>query len=173
MRNSDLLTLCYPKPAAMWVLAYGSNMHLPDLRTWLSENGHAQGKLIGASPGSLLGFRLSWNYYSRARRGGAANVEEQVGARLHGVALQVDDALLRGIDQKEGHPRVYRRRRVSISLARGGWVDGIVYQVVESRTSSAFIPPTRRYLDLLIAGSIAHGLPEEHIATLRKTPTCD
>jgi hypothetical protein len=158
-----------------WVFAYGSNMATDDLTNWLTSNGHLASGLVRIEPATLAGHRLIWNYRSRSRDGGAANIEPCVGADLPGVALMVEAVVLSAIDRKEGHPRFYSRGSspLPVRLRQGNEVSAWVYVAVPARRSLTPVRPRRAYLQLLIAAAQQHGLPVSHIAELEATPTAD
>ena len=56
-----------------WVFAYGSNMHLPDLKRWLGAQGCSKTGIHQITPAILEGFELVWNYWSPVRQGGAVS----------------------------------------------------------------------------------------------------
>ena len=154
------------------VFAYGSNMDLADLDRWLAEKGHRPGRPATSSPAVLEGWRLVWNYDSPTRRGGAANIEPAVGARLPGALLYVDGPLLAALDQKEGHPERYRRRRLPVR-GPAATVEAWAYVVTAPWRSSRAIWPRRVYLETVLRGARAFDLPPAHIAAIAATPTVD
>lgn len=157
------------------VFAYGSNLDLDDLARWLAEKGYpVERPPITAA--RLPGWRLVWNYDSPTRRGGAANVEPiEAGAPpqdLPGAVLHVSPALLAAIDHKEGHPERYRRRRLTVYGAAGplrAWV----YVVTPPWRAARVIAPRRVYLDTVLRGARALGLPADHIAAIAGTVVLD
>lgn len=158
-----------------WVFAYGSNMHLADLRRWFRMKGRPEGTIVRVEAAELSGWRLVWNYYSRARVGGAANIEPAAGDAVHGAALLVDDVALEGIDAKEGHPGRYDRGSEprDIRLRSGARVPAWVYVVRPEFHRSPVVAPTREYLELMIGAGREHGLPDAYLAQLLDTPTVD
>jgi len=159
------------------VFAYGSNMCLRDLARWLNEKGHGGLAPAHAEEGLLLDHQLVWNYRSPVRRGGAANVERMAedhaaGIHLPGVLLHVDAALLRAIDEKEGHPERYVRSERIVEVS-GGPRRAWVYEVAEAWRHDQAIWPRRGYLDVMLRGAREHGLPERHIRDIGTTPTRD
>jgi gamma-glutamylcyclotransferase (GGCT)/AIG2-like uncharacterized protein YtfP len=159
----------------IWIFAYGSNMNLGDLRRWLAENGVPTDGILKARPATLPGYRTVWNYRSKARGGGAANITQAVGRDLPGVALRVDGPTLAAIDKKEGHPEVYSRgnRRHAILLGDATEVEAWVYVARPERCSDRGEWPRREYLDLLLDGARKHGLPPWRVRELEVTPTFD
>jgi len=154
------------------VFAYGSNMDLDDLRRWLDDKGYASTGLLSSQPGILSGFALVWNYHSKVRAGGAANIEERSGAQLPGLVLTVDAKTLAAIDRKEGHPHRYSRgsRRRSVVLRDNSRVDAWVYVVQPQFILDNIVPPAADYLRLIVAAARKHRLPLWHIALLEQTP---
>ena len=55
-------------------LAYGSNMDQKDLDKWCNEWGYEKIKLLSGKKAVLKGFRLAFNYRSKNRKGGVANI---------------------------------------------------------------------------------------------------
>ncbi len=157
-----------------WVFAYGSNMDLDDLRAFLAARG-INGRIARAEPALLPGFRLAWNYFSRARAGGAANVEPAPDRELPGLALRVDAPALAGIDLKEGHPQRYRRgpKRVAVRLRSGDVERAWLYVVEPAFRQDKTVLPTRAYLALLIGAARRHGFPRWYLDELAVTPTVD
>jgi gamma-glutamylcyclotransferase (GGCT)/AIG2-like uncharacterized protein YtfP len=153
-----------------WVFAYGSNMNVDDLRTWLAERGLGSDSLKSVVRATLRDYRLVWNYYSTGRRGGAANIEMSPGHALPGVVLQVDSATRAAIDQKEGHPRYYSRGTTTFNLHTddGTAISAWVYIARPERCRMTPEWPTRAYRDLLVQAAVTHGLPEEHVAALKQ-----
>ncbi len=158
-----------------WVFAYGSNMDVADLRRWLVDRGHDQPRVERVEVAVVPGYQLVWNYHSRARRGGAANVEPAAGRELPGLALQVDAPTLAGIDLKEGHPHRYRRgpKRVPLELESGERLRAWLYVVLPGFTESSFIAPRRAYLELVLGAAERHAFPDWYLDELRATPTAD
>ena len=155
-------------------MAYGSNMHLPDLRAWLDRHRFPTDGILDARAAVLPDFALVWNYFAAARSGGAANVEPRRQSEVHGVALCVDDATLAGIDAKEGHPTLYDRGPQPLAVRWSddqGGVSAWVYQVVPAQRSATPVFPTSHYLGLLLEGGRAFGLSETYLESLRSSAT--
>lgn len=153
------------------VFAYGSNMDLDDLERWLAAEGYPVER-PPATVAALPGWRLVWNYDSPTRRGGAANIEPDPAAVLPGALLHVSDGLLRAIDHKEGHPERYRRQRARVD-GPAGPVEAWIYVVTEGWRAHAAMHPRRVYLETVLRGARAFGLPAAHVDAIARTPTLD
>lgn len=158
-----------------WVFAYGSNMNVEDLLGWFRDRGYLEAEIQEVQPAALIGYRLAWNYYSKGRCGGAANIEPAAGQELPGLALKINDAALRAIDRKEGHPTFYTRgdHPLRVRLAAGGEVEAWVYIARPERCGITPVWPRQGYLQLLIAAAEGHHLPDWYISQLKATPTAD
>lgn len=156
-----------------WVFAYGSNMDLEDLARWLRERGHPERRPLSMSAAVLEGHQLVWNYSSPSRKGGAANVEEAPLVSLPGVALLVEPPLLAALDEKEGHPDRYLREPRAVRLSDDRRVTAWLYTVTPLWRTPEPVWPRRAYLDVVLRGARAHGLPSWHVDALTKVPTLD
>lgn len=156
------------------VFAYGSNLDLDDLRRWLRERGYPPHAPAEVHRADLIGWRLVWDYHSPMRQGGCANVERAPDARaaLPGAVLHVDDALLAALDHKEGHPERYRRDRLPVRTPRGA-IEAWVYVVTPAWRRSTPVWPRRGYLETVLRGARALGLPDWHLEALAQTPVAE
>ncbi len=155
------------------VFAYGSNMHLADLRRWALENGLTPPRILHSHGAILRGYALVWNYRSVARRGGAANVGPSSRSRVIGVVMEVDQATLALFDSKEGHPGRYSRGTAPlklVSLDSGETMSAWVYRVGERWLCEDVVRPTSKYRALLVEAARQHGLPEDYIEELEAIP---
>ncbi len=153
------------------VFAYGSNLHRADLARWMAAHGHGAPGIVAVHPAVLEGFRLAWDLPSPTRGGGAADVRPAAGEAVHGAVLLVDAATFAALDEKEGRPRVYDRRRLPVRLAGGETLDAWVYEVTDASRQAPPVWPGTHYLGLLHGGSRDLGLPAAHRAALRALPS--
>ncbi|PZM78803.1 MAG: hypothetical protein DKT66_23170 [Candidatus Melainabacteria bacterium] len=157
----------------IWVFAYGSNMDLHDLKSWLSERPEfADSQILECEIGTLSNYELVWNYYSKTRRAGAANVQPKQGRSLPGLVLKVNETCLAGIDKKEGHPNYYDRgnNQVSAILADGRKISCWLYVARPEHTKEVIVPPSAKYLNLLINAAKRYSFPAWYLGELQSTP---
>jgi len=119
----------------------------------------------------LRDFRLNFNYYSRTRGGGAANIERAPGDHVEGVLLDINDVDKVTIDEKEGAPNYYREILVSVILRDCTKMENVVAYTVCEDKKTEFTPPTREYKQIIIDGARAFGLSKEWIEKLEKIPS--
>ena len=152
------------------VFAYGSNMNLADLNRWLESKNRPTDQLFNVLPARLPGYRLAWNYWSKSRQGGAANVEKCPDNEVLGAILEVGPDLLKAIDAKEGHPSRYSREPHPIEcfeLETGSPQLAWVYEVTEKFRCEEDKLPTLSYLESVVEGAKALGLPADYVQKLK------
>jgi cation transport regulator ChaC len=151
----------------VWYFAYGSNMQPATL------TGRRGIVPLGAVPARLAGWRLVLDKPPLLPAGGAmANVIEDAGAHVLGVAYALAPADLAHLDLTEG-VLIGNYRRVAVRVTRldaGATLDA---WTLTSERRDPTLRPSRRYLALLVEGAEAHGLPADWIAGLRATPAVD
>jgi gamma-glutamylcyclotransferase (GGCT)/AIG2-like uncharacterized protein YtfP len=140
--------------------AYASNM-APDTFRRRCPTANALG------PARLPGYRLAFTRYSRARRGGSADVVAGASSAVWGVLYEVDGACLAAMDKVEGVPHAYRREVVTVLPEDGEPVEAITY--VANKTGE--FRPNKSYLKVILRGANAHGLPEEYVRMLEQIET--
>jgi gamma-glutamylcyclotransferase (GGCT)/AIG2-like uncharacterized protein YtfP len=159
-----------------FTFAYGSNMNSSDLRSWLERNGYNSALIVDRRPAVLEGYDFVWNYHSRGRGGGAANLERRENSRVYGLVVEFEEPLLKAFDRKEGHPLFYSRGEKRIRVKRldnDEIVEAWLYIANPNRGDSRDIRPTRAYKKIILDGAREYGLPEEFIDKLEEWPTQD
>lgn len=137
-------------------------MDREDLRAWFARQGLTPPRITRSVVGVLDDHQLVFNYYSRARRAGAANVEPARGRQVYGLLLWVDGRTLKGLDDKEGAPHRYQRRLLNATAAGGPPVQSWLYSVTRAYRSNEFVPPSPQYLGLLTRAAERHAFPEAY-----------
>ena len=161
-----------PKHTTQWVFAYGSNLHIQDLKHWLRHYGYCDEGILQVLPAILDNYRLVWNYYSPVRKGGAANVEPCEGHQVLGALLELTAETLPGIDRKEGHPKRYNRGAGPIeakTLDQKSTYLAWVYEVQPAYQTSEPTQPTQEYFEIMLEGIRQIGLPQSWIQTVEQS----
>ncbi len=140
--------------------AYGSNMEPRRFRR------RAPGaRALG--PARLPGYRLDFTRYSTGFRGGVADVVPDAESEVWGVLFEVNDADLDSLDDYEGVPIQYHRERATVIDRQGQEREAVLY--VANRTGH--FTPRKEYMEILLRGARAHGLPEAWIRYLENIKT--
>lgn len=92
---------------------------------------------------------------------GYANIVSEPGHEFQGVLWGIDRRILRELDQIEGYPDMYSRRRVRVNpTPYPGTVDAWVYMMTpDSRLALISQQPGRNYLRLVSDGYRHAGIP--------------
>lgn len=115
----------------------------------------------------LPNHQLAFTRYSRAERGGVADIVPEPGAEVWGVLYEIDEGCLDALDEYEGAPRAYRRETVRVIDEGGAEREAVAY--VANRTGEFL--PSRQYLEIIARGAQAQGLPEEYVRALEQVRT--
>ena len=115
----------------------------------------------------LPGYRLAFSRYSHQRRGGSADVVEDASSVVWGVLYEVDEACIASMDRVEGVPTAYRRERATVFDDADQPQEAIIYMA--NRTGEFL--PSRSYLEVILRGARAYGLPAEYVRMLERIRT--
>jgi hypothetical protein len=158
----------------MWYFAYGSNLNAKAVAEWTRHHGLRAPALKTGKPGVLDNYRLCFPLYSDFWGGGIADIVYDPGKYVAGALYDLNDAELKVLDTKVGRKLdaggkeigIYKRIEVKIApLGKGEPVKAMTYQGVS--VEKYHIPPTKHYMDLLIAGAYMHGLSMMWISYLQ------
>ena len=147
-----------PDPDAVLYFAYGSNLNRADWEGFCARNGCHPDRLQPVARAILPDMRLSFDYHSMTRGGGALNIQPALGHSIYGVLYRADAEGWKALDAKEGAPYCYQRV-ARIALAEdGSRVPVVTYEVTPERLRP-FTPPTAEYRAIVAQGLTAWGLP--------------
>ncbi len=114
----------------------------------------------------LKGFEIVFNAYSPAWRGGIANLRENEGARIIGVAYKITPDQLARLDAFEGVPSRASRRTILIEVEGVGEVKAVTHIAANPR--NALVQPSKEYLSAMYRGVRQHSIPDDILKTLQK-----
>jgi cation transport regulator ChaC len=145
-----------------WYFAYGSNMQTA---TFCGRRGI---EFVRAAAARAPGWRLVLDKPPLLPIGEAfANIVPEPHSNVMGVAYLVSVDAFDTIDLSEGVLiGNYQRRAIQVIPLAGTAVAVEAFTLVSDRRDPALRPSTR-YMALLIAGAIEHGLPDEYVDYLR------
>lgn len=144
---------------------YGSNMDAGSLR--------AKGvQPLSSTPALLTGWRLRFNVeHFFPHEGGVGNIEpsREPDSGVWGVLHHLHDEHLALLDQSELYPDGYDRIEVPVHTRGGERVAALAYVGTPRFVNDACLP-TRRYLNILVAGARAAGLDADYVAWIDSRP---
>lgn len=136
--------------------AYGSNMCTSQMSERCPD-------AVLRSRAELPGFRIAFTRRSVRRQAGVADIVRAENSSVWGLLFDVTDVDGLALDRYEGHPKIYRRLDVRVTVANGS-TDAFTYEVVDKEE---FVAPSPDYLGGMIIAAQEHGFPETYIDALR------
>lgn len=159
----------------IYYFAYGSNMDQNDLDRWCTSKSRPLINPTMKQVAWLKGYKLCFNYYSKNRHGGAANIMVSNQDSVWGILMEITEEELDTIRVKEGYKKndekgsSYLEIKVDVeNLDRVLYKNVITYQVAKENQKSNHQPPTKEYLDLIINNARINKFPPEYIAKLER-----
>lgn len=131
--------------------AYGSCMCPEDLRRDV-------GNFQPVSAAVVRGFRLGFTRYSRARKGGVADLVPDLNSEVEGVLYRLPLSELPALDVREGAPDNYRRDFIAVRTPDGKMYDRVLTYVVADKVPMD-IPPHPDYAQTIFSGAEAYLSP--------------
>jgi hypothetical protein len=156
--------------------AYGSALDAAHFAEWASEHGYPPDVLGEGLPAAVDDHELVLSVPSKYWMGAVGTLEPRPGATVYGALFEVEDRFADVVRHKEGVATgLYREIEVEVRL----WTPGDVDVTLQLNTASTFVvapgravaappPPSQRWLDIVIAGAAARGLPDLWIADLKR-----
>ncbi len=154
--------------------AYGSNMDKDDLDKWCRKKGYTLIEYSNVVPAKLKDVKLAFNYFSKCRGGGVANIMKSKGNAVYGLLVGLKECDKHKIQRKEGCPTYYREIKVNVEIFKGEVIkDVITYKVVEEREQNRQVEPTKDYLQLIIQNAKKYDFPKDYIIFLESFKCSD
>jgi len=159
-----------PTLPTLWYFAYGSNMQSATLR---GRRGVAYRRAVAVT---ARGWRLVFDKPPLVPgAGAAANIVPDNDAETPGVVFEIGEEDLAHIELTEG-VLIGNYDRVEVSVAPLDEAGGLPFSAfsafsLSSARQDPLALPSTRYMALVIAGAVEHGLPANHVALLRSIST--
>jgi len=165
-RIASRLGACYATPVRhVWYFAYGSNMQSATLR---GRRGVAYRRAV---PARVSGWELVFDKPGLLGTGEAyASLVPVRRATAYGVLFEITPDDMAHIDLTEGVLIGSYRRVAVTATALQTRTRRTAFTLTSDRRSPG-ARPTSRYMDVVIAGAVEHGLPDHHVDLLRGVPT--
>lgn len=156
----------------MYYFAYGSNMDEEDLKKWCDNKKRSfpEWKLLGIA--CLENYKLSFNYYSNGRKGGAANLMELPDSKVYGLLFEINKEYdIKTIEEKEGYPNFYAEIPVTVKCKDKSINNVKTFKVVKDKEKSDHQKPQKYYMNLILNNGRQNGFPAEYIHFLEGIET--
>src|SRR5262249_1910583 len=150
----------------MWYFAYGSNMQSETLR---GRRGVPFRRAVAVR---VRGWRVVFDKPPLFAVGEAfANIVTDVNAVALGVAFEVSEDDLAPIERSEGVMLgTYRRVEPAVEVLAACAAAPQRATSLASERRDPSLQPSTRYMALVVAGALEHGLPAEYVEQLRAVP---
>ena len=149
-----------------WYFAYGSNMESATL------SGRRGIEFSRALPARARSWRLVLDKPALLPGHGAfANIIADASGECYGVLYEIATTELAHLDLTEGVLiGNYQRITIPVEPLAGPHASIDAFTLTSERRDPS-LRPSQRYMGLLIAGALEHGLPADYVAFLRTIPT--
>jgi gamma-glutamylcyclotransferase (GGCT)/AIG2-like uncharacterized protein YtfP len=145
--------------------AYGSNLDIDQVKQRCPDESDIRKIAVGYLPEHRLAFTQFYPDWG----GGVADVISSPNSKVWGILYELSLKALECLDQFEGYPTDYTRIRHTIMTLDGKSYEGWVYSVV--RKDGEFIPPSKRYMDIIKRNAKDAGFPQEYLSYLNSIRT--
>jgi len=148
-----------------WYFGHGSNMNIKDMKNRKNVT------VIESAPAILKDFRIEFSYKGYPRVEPAyGDLWESPGSEVHGLASYLDKKSAKNLDYSEGVslPGGYKKEKVTFTTYAGKSLEGYIY--INRNPDKKVYLPSKKYLNILIAGAKDIGLDSKYIAKLEAQP---
>jgi gamma-glutamylcyclotransferase (GGCT)/AIG2-like uncharacterized protein YtfP len=146
--------------------AYGSNLDIKQVRQ------RCRGcDIRKVAIGYLPGHRLAFTQFYEPWGGGVADIVKSPKSCVWGILYELSLDSLKLLDAYEGYPTDYDRTKYNIITSEGRGLKAWVYSV--KRKDGDFIPPSKRYIDILKRTAKASGFPKDYLSYLGQIKVVD
>ncbi len=151
----------------MIYFAYGSNINIEHLQSYLAQAGIDPGDITDVQHANLPRYCLRTNYFSHGHCAGACNIEPTRNGIVEGITMKIMKSAREALRTKEGFPSCYKEVEI---LAHGasGEVAAFTYMVVPERRFLFDLPVTPEYRQLILDGAKERELSQSYQRLLRR-----
>jgi gamma-glutamylcyclotransferase len=120
----------------------------------------------------LADHRLAFTRRSAKTGTGVADIVPAPGKTVWGALYEIGNHELDAVDRKEGYGWAYTRVMLPVRLEAGGQERNALTYIVLSK-EPLDVPPSRQYLNRVIAAARDRGLPAQYIERLAAVSTAE
>jgi gamma-glutamylcyclotransferase (GGCT)/AIG2-like uncharacterized protein YtfP len=142
---------------------YGSNLDLDDWKEWCNNHDRKSDEMQ-VEPGIffLPDYELEFHYHSGSRDGGALDVVKLRGHAVAGKLFRVTGDGWKSLDDKEGAPKYYERKKVQVLSENGELRTAITYVVTPKKRDENHVPPGSGYIEIVERAYEHYGITKSH-----------
>ena len=140
-------------------LGYGSNMSEEYMKTYAPSLEYVMNV-------QLPNYEIQFRKYSTDMKGGLSSIIEKPGGMIYAVLYWISKKEMEALDILEDVPLgIYKRETFQVLGEDGKWYAADLYRVTNPKGPYT---PSKRYLDIMIAGAKEHKINADWIARLEK-----
>jgi len=139
------------------IVAFGSNTNVDDLDRYALSHGYPTGCLRFSRLVDAPDYKIAFTKYSNGRDGGVLDLLHSIGHVTTVALFYTNETGLELLRQKEGVPRHYIEKQITVIDAGGGEIQALTYVVVPDRRER-FVRPSEEYLNICKEGFEQLGL---------------
>jgi len=125
----------------VYYFAYASNLNRKQMAERAPES---KPKFIATLPNFKLSFTAR-----PGRQGGVASITPHRGEKVLGAVYEISERDLKRLDNYEGYPTIYDRRKVTVWTETNESIEAITYIKIDQ---SRALPPSPEYLAVIQQG---------------------
>jgi gamma-glutamylcyclotransferase (GGCT)/AIG2-like uncharacterized protein YtfP len=153
-----------------YYFAYGSNMNMKYLKTWIVQHGARPDGIRSAQKGILKGYRIVANQYSKVWKCGNVNLVPDPNGTVEGVLMEIDNSIESLLDKKESMLNGYERKNVKVTDEEGREFDKVFLYLSPKASLEASHPVSQQYLQTILTGATEFGISDEYVGRLKALP---
>ncbi len=152
-----------------WYFGYSTVLDRAAFEEWRGQHGYDSFELPQGRAGTAEGLALIYDFPSRWWGGRVAGLKDEPGAAVHGLLFEIAEKDWAIIQHKEGVVTgMCVERPVKVRVG-DELVEATAFTTNPVRASLDG-PVSERFVEALVRGATAAGLPESWLATLRTPP---
>lgn len=156
-----------------YYFAYGSNMNMKYLKTWLVQHGSRPDGIGSARKATLKGYKLVTNQFSQMWKCGNVNLIEDKKGQVEGVLMEIDNAIENLLIKKESTFNGYEKLYVTVHDDEKKEFEKVLLFHAPKADKKDSHPVSKQYLDTIVAGATEFELSPDYIETLKKLPVAE
>ena len=154
------------------IVAFGSNTNLDDLDRYALLHGYPTGCLRFSRLVDAPDYKPAFTKHSKGRRGGVLDLLYSIGHVTTVALFYANESGLELLKQKEGVPRHYVEKQITVIDAGGGEIQALAY-VVAPEQREGYVRPSEEYLNICKEGFERLGIDTSELEAVAADKTIE
>lgn len=159
----------------MYYFSYGTDMNLSDFGQWCEAHKIRHLRILSKEPAILHNFHLLFNHYSTEFQCGVANINMEKDKSVEGVLYKIPDEEFWIIKKRNSVPGIYEEYidPITVCLYDNTPISRVKTFYIPADRCQAGLKPSKKYINIILAGATAEKLHPEYIKIIESLPTLD